>query len=161
MAPREMSLTIPTCLQAFRIAKSGTEQGILQNRNTSARPQTATAFWQQPGTNHGRLNTRSSEGNFPVDAVRAHISMSLALFSAIIGAIPRCPRDSDGSPPARSARPARPLQLQCVPGTTQRGGHEQGQLPQPALSHFRPRRHLMAADAYDRVHAKAFRIWRQ
>ncbi|MFZ6765007.1 hypothetical protein [Pseudoroseomonas sp. WGS1072] len=27
--------------------------------------------------------------------------------------------------------------------------------------HFRPRRHLMAADQYRREGAKAFRIWRQ
>ena len=27
--------------------------------------------------------------------------------------------------------------------------------------HFRPRRHLMAADAYHRARAKAFRIWKQ
>jgi putative transposase len=27
--------------------------------------------------------------------------------------------------------------------------------------HFRPRRHLMAADAYRRARARAFRIWRQ
>ena len=27
--------------------------------------------------------------------------------------------------------------------------------------HFRPRRHLMAADTYRRARARAFRIWRQ
>jgi putative transposase len=27
--------------------------------------------------------------------------------------------------------------------------------------HFRPRRHLMAADVYHRARAKAFRIWQQ
>jgi putative transposase len=27
--------------------------------------------------------------------------------------------------------------------------------------HFRPRRHLMAADAYRRARANAFRIWKQ
>ena len=27
--------------------------------------------------------------------------------------------------------------------------------------HFRPRRHLMTADQYRRVRAKAFRVWRQ
>ena len=27
--------------------------------------------------------------------------------------------------------------------------------------HFRPRRHLTAADAYRRTRARAFRIWRQ
>ena len=43
------------------------------------------------------------------------------------------------------------------PGQTQRFLSSHAMI----CGHFRPRRHLMAADRYRRARAEAFRVWRQ